>query len=76
MEIIWGIHSLTFLWRMWPGPWFHHQAHIHDSCLKYVLHMTCGLLDLVYEMCSVNLIFLCFVGRNSIMGMVTCYGPS
>ena len=39
MEIFWGIHSATLLWRVWPAPWFHQQDHIHGSCLKYVQHM-------------------------------------
>jgi RsiW-degrading membrane proteinase PrsW (M82 family) len=40
-----------------PAP-FHEHGHIHDDCLKYVLHMLLvgGLLDLVYLMCSVYLI--------------------
>ena len=40
-------------------------------CTAYA---TCGLLYLVYEMCSVYLIFLCLMGQDNRVGIETNCG--
>ena len=58
---------MTFLWRVWPAPWFHQQGHIHESCLQYVLHMPLvGYWILCMRYAQYILFFMfCGLGQHS-----------